>query len=272
MTAPSLEAPVTSLTLSPSTVGKSPAAVFVIDQEMIRRSGAQTLPDALRMVPGVHVGIGNVGEPNVSIRGLGTGNIFFPYSSRILVLIDGRSIYDPVVGGVIWSANDVVLQDIERIEVIRGPGATIWGANAVNGVINIITKSAADTQGTLLQAAGGTEYKTITTARVGTQTSDNSHMRIFGKYRDFDDGSSTPDRPAPMTDSTISAAVFAGITTTRTVTNSRSRETCSMRRVGRTVMFPACPISWRSSQRTNGLAATHSPHGRTPSRMTPSSA
>lgn len=194
-TAPSLEAPVTSLTLSPSTVGKSPAAVFVIDQEMIRRSGAQTLPEALRMVPGVHVGIGNVGEPNVSIRGLGTGNVFFPYSSRILVLIDGRSIYDPVVGGVIWSANDVVLQDIERIEVIRGPGATIWGANAVNGVINIITKSAADTQGTLLQAVGGTEYKTITTARVGSQTSDHSHMRIFGKYRDFDDGYSTPDRP-----------------------------------------------------------------------------
>lgn len=194
-TTPSLEAPVTSLTLSPSTVGKSPAAIFVIDQEMIRRSGAQTLPDALRMVPGVHVGIGSVGEPNVTIRGLGTGNIFFPYSSRILVLIDGRSIYDPVVGGIIWSANDVVMQDVERIEVIRGPGATIWGANAVNGVINIITKSAADTQGTLLQGVGGTEYKTITAARVGSQVSQNSHMRIFGKFRDFDDGFSTPDRP-----------------------------------------------------------------------------
>lgn len=195
-TSPSLEAPVTSLTLSPSTVGKSPAAVFVIDQEMIRRSGAQTLPEALRMVPGVHVGVGNVGEPNVSIRGMGTGNIFFPYSNRVLVLIDGRSIYDPIVGGVIWSANDVVLQDVERIEVIRGPGATLWGANAVNGVINVITKSAADTQGTLLHGLGGNEYKTITTARVGTQTSQNAHMRLFGKFRDFDDGFSTPDRPA----------------------------------------------------------------------------
>ncbi len=195
VTSQSLEAPVTSLTLSPSTVGKSPAAVFVINQEMIRRSGAQTLPEALRMVPGVHVGIGNVGEPNVSIRGLGTGNIFFPYSSRILVLIDGRSIYDPVVGGVIWSANDVVMQDIERIEVIRGPGATIWGANAVNGVINIITKSAADTQGMLLEGLGGTEYKTIATARVGSQVSQHAHMRVFGKFRDFDDGFSTPDRP-----------------------------------------------------------------------------
>lgn len=194
-TATSLEAPVTSLTLSPSTVGKSPAAVYVIDQEMIRRSGAQTLPEALRMVPGVHVGIGNVGEPNVSIRGLGTGNIFFPYSSRILVLIDGRSIYDPVVGGVVWSANDVVMQDIDRIEVIRGPGATIWGANAVNGVINIITKSAEETQGTLLQGVGGSEYKTIGTARVGTQTSQHSHMRVFGKFRDFDAGYSTSDRP-----------------------------------------------------------------------------
>jgi len=182
----SFEAPVTSLTLSPSTVGKSPAAVFVIDQEMIRRSGAQTLPEVLRMAPGVHVGVGNGTTPNVSIRGFGFGNSL-PFSSRVLVLIDGRSIYEPIIGGVLWNPNDVVLQDVERIEVIRGPGATIWGANAVNGVINVITKSAADTQGLLVQGIGGSEYQNVTVARYGMQVGDDAHFRIYGKFRDIDD-------------------------------------------------------------------------------------
>lgn len=177
---------VTSLTLSPSTVGKTPAAVFVIDQEMIRRSGAQTVPDLLRMVPGVHVGIGNGLAPNVTIRGVGASNRL-PFSTRILVLIDGRSIYEPTSGGVSWIRNDLVLQDIERIEVIRGPGATVWGANAVNGVINIVTKSAEDTQGTLAQGLGGSYYHSITVLRHGAKVGDDAYLRVYGKFRDFDD-------------------------------------------------------------------------------------
>jgi len=197
-TVESFEAPVTSLTLTPSTVGKTPAAVFVINQEMIRRSGAQTVPEILRMVPGVHVGDGNGLTPNVSIRGFGSGNLV-PFSSRVLVLIDGRTIYEPNIGGVVWSRNDLVLQDIERIEVIRGPGATIWGANAVNGVINIITKSAKDTQGLLVQGLGGTEYQNVTVARYGMQVGDDAHLRIYGKFRDFDDHYRDPQDAASST-------------------------------------------------------------------------
>jgi len=192
----SFQKTVTSLTLLPNTVGKTPAAIFVIDQEMIRRSGAQTVPEVLRMVPGVHVANQNTVTPNVSVRGFGTGNVFFPLSARVLVLIDGRSIYDPGLGGINWMLNDLVLQDIERIEVIRGPGATVWGANAVNGVINIITKSADKTQGLLVQGLGGTEYKTIATVRYGAEVGENSHLRVFGKFRDFDDGWPTTGQPA----------------------------------------------------------------------------
>jgi iron complex outermembrane receptor protein len=207
-------ATVTSLTLTPSTVSKTPAAVFVIDQEMIRRSGAQTLPDVLRMVPGVHVGIGNGMVPNVSIRGFGLANLV-PLSSRVLVVIDGRTIYEPTIGGVLWATNDLVLQDIERIEVIRGPGATIWGANAVNGVINIVTKSAADTQGTLAQGLGGSEYHTIGVARHGAKVGDDAYLRVYGKYRDFGDQIRNPEdaersRAFPRTDANDGYHDFQG--------------------------------------------------------------
>lgn len=185
---PTFEQAVTSVTATPSTVGRSPAAIFVITPEMIRRSGAQTLPDVLRMAPGVHVAYNNTASPNVAIRGFGVQSRVFPYSQRIQVLIDGRSIYDPVIGGIQWTANDVVLSDIERIEVIRGPGATVWGANAVNGVINIITKSAKETQGALIQGIGGSEYQAGATIRYGEALSEDSHLRVYTKYRDLDDG------------------------------------------------------------------------------------
>lgn len=191
----SFDATVTSLTLTDSTVGKSPAAVFVINQEMIRRSGAQSLPEILRMVPGVHVGVGNGITPNVSIRGFGAGGNT-PFSSRVLVLIDGRSIYEPLFGGVIWQTNDLVIQDIERIEVIRGPGATIWGANAVNGVINVITKSAADTQGLLVSSLGGSELQNITVARYGSKVGEDAYLRVYGKFKDVDDQLRDPEDAA----------------------------------------------------------------------------
>src|SRR6185503_10535480 len=119
----------------------TPSAVFVILPEDIRRSGARSIPEALRMAPGVQVAQLDASKWAVSARGF-NGR----FSNKLLVLMDGRTVYTPVFSGVYWDIQDTLLEDIERIEVIRGPGATMWGANAVNGVINIITKPARDTQ------------------------------------------------------------------------------------------------------------------------------
>ena len=126
------------------------AAVFVITHEDIRRSGARNLPDLLRIVPGMNAAQVDANIWAVSARGFND-----IYANKLLVMIDGRSVYDPAFGGVLWDLQDVPVEDIERIEVIRGPGATIWGANAMNGVINIITKRAKATQGGLIKAGGG---------------------------------------------------------------------------------------------------------------------
>lgn len=124
-----------------------PAAVFVITQDDIRRSGATSIPEALRMAPGVEVARIGTDKWAINIRGF-NGR----FAEKLQVLIDGRSVYNPLFSGVLWELQDTLMEDIERIEVIRGPGAAMWGANAVNGVINIITKKASDTQGTLLTA------------------------------------------------------------------------------------------------------------------------
>ena len=126
------------------------AAVFVITNDDIRRSGMTTIPDLLRMAPGVDVAQINSNKWAVSVRGFNG-----LYANKLLVLVDGRSVYNRLFSGVIWDALDLMLDDIDRIEVIRGPGAATWGANAVNGVINIVTKAAADTQGWLARADGG---------------------------------------------------------------------------------------------------------------------
>jgi iron complex outermembrane receptor protein len=138
-------------TKEPTEVWNTPSAIFVLTGDDIRRSGATSIPDALRLVPGVDVARVN-GDRNwsVGIRGLGD-----QYSKYVLVLIDGRSVYSPLFGGVFWTIDNVMLEDIDRIEVIRGPGGTIWGTDAVNGVINIITKASAETQGTLVSSGGG---------------------------------------------------------------------------------------------------------------------
>jgi len=176
---PSMDIAVTSVTKTPSTVGHSAAAIFVITPEMIRRSGATCIPEALRMAPGLEVAHIDQNKWAISCRGFNSR-----YSSNLLVLIDGRTVYTPVFSGVYWDTQDVVLEDIERIEVIRGPGGTLWGSNAVNGVINIITKKAKDTQGAYVMAGGGTQERLTDAARYGGRLSENGYYRVYGKQFD----------------------------------------------------------------------------------------
>jgi iron complex outermembrane receptor protein len=175
------DATVMSVSKTDEKVGTSPAAVYVLTNEDIKRSGATSIPEALRLVPGVQVARGNNSSWAISVRGLNSG-----LANKLLVLIDGREVYDALFSGVYWDIQDTPLADIERIEVIRGPGASLWGANAVNGVINIITKSAAHTQGALVTVAAGNEERAIVTARYGGKTGDNVNWRIYAKYTDRD--------------------------------------------------------------------------------------
>lgn len=157
----------------------TPAAVFVIMPEDIRRSGARTIPDALRMAPGIQVAQLDANKWAVSARGF-NGR----FSNKLLVLMDGRSVYTPIFSGVYWDVQDTLLEDIERIEVIRGPGATMWGANAVNGVINIITKPAGETQGAYAEGGVGTELRDFAGGRYGGPAGEGSHYRAYAKYLD----------------------------------------------------------------------------------------
>lgn len=175
--APALDVEVSSVTRQETTVGRTPAAVFVITSEMIERSGARSIPEALRMAPGVQVSRTHAGSWQVSIRGY---NEFF--SNKILVQIDGRSIYNPWWGGVQWSAYHVPMELIDRIEVVRGPGASLWGANAVNGVINIVTKNAGETQGLHVHAGGGTADRAFATAYYGEKLDEDTSLRMYGTW------------------------------------------------------------------------------------------
>src|SRR5665213_715362 len=151
---------VTTASKEPEQVWQTPAAIYVLTQEDIRRSGATTIPEVLRLVPGVEVAQADSDHWSVSIRGFGA-----VLASKLLVLIDGRTLYTPLFAGVYWEVQAAPLEDIERIEVIRGPGGAIWGANAVNGVINIITKSSKDTHGTLASVGGGNADQGMGTVR-----------------------------------------------------------------------------------------------------------
>ncbi|MEO8410730.1 MAG: TonB-dependent receptor, partial [Propionivibrio sp.] len=170
-----LKVEVTSVSRKSERLRDVAAAVFVISREDIERSGATSIPDLLSMAPGVSVARLANNRWAVSVRGFNDR-----FSNKLLVLMDGRSIYSPLFSGVIWENEDTPLEDIERIEVIRGPGAAMWGANAVNGVINIITRRARDTQGNQLVAAVGTEYRAAASFRHGGEVGDG-HYRIWGK-------------------------------------------------------------------------------------------
>src|SRR5437016_3347406 len=171
---------VTSVAKRPQRVADAAAAVFVITQEDIRRSGAASIPEALQMVPGLEVA--RIDENKWAIGSRGFNGRF---DNKLLVLIDGRSVYTPLFSGVYWNVQDVMLEDVDRIEVIRGPGATLWGANAVDGVINVITKKAKATQSAVVTAGAGTEERAAGGARYGSKLGDNTYYRAYAKYFDW---------------------------------------------------------------------------------------
>jgi iron complex outermembrane recepter protein len=167
---------VTTASKGPEQVWRTPAAIYVITQEDIRRSGATSIPEVLRLAPGLEVARTDSDHWAVGVRGFGG-----QFSKSLLVLIDGRSVYSPLFAGVYWQVQDTLLEDIERIEVIRGPGGTIWGANAVNGVINIITKSTKDTHGTLVSMGGGNVDQGIGGVRWGGTNGKGLDYKVYGK-------------------------------------------------------------------------------------------
>ena len=167
---------VTTAAKTPQTLMHTAAAAFVITQDDIRRSGATNIPELLRQVPGIQVAQVNASTWAITARGFNG-----VYANKLLVLIDGRSVYTPLFSGVQWDLQDTLLEDIDRIEIIRGPGGTLWGANAFNGVINIITKNAADTQGGLARAHGGTR-EDGGALRYGGRIDPDSAYRVWGKY------------------------------------------------------------------------------------------
>ncbi|MEO5804297.1 MAG: TonB-dependent receptor [Verrucomicrobiota bacterium] len=173
---------VTSVSRRPEPYRQAPAAIQVITQEDIRRSGVTSIPEALRLANNLQVAQVDARNWAITARGFNGTT-----ANKLLVLIDGRSVYTPLFSGVFWDVQDYLLEDLERIEVISGPGATLFGANAVNGVINIISKSAKDTQGVLLTGGGGTELRGFGGVRYGGMLASNVSYRVYGKYFNRDD-------------------------------------------------------------------------------------
>ncbi len=171
---------VSSAARKPQALSQTATAMHVLNRDDIRRSGATSLPELLRLVPGVQVSRIDASRYAISIRGFASR-----YAGKLLVLQDGRTLFSPLFNGTFWEVEDPVLNDIERIEVIRGPGGTMWGANAVNGVINIITRAARDTQGTLMQAQVGTE-ESGQTVRHGGALGEAGHFRVHAKVNHHD--------------------------------------------------------------------------------------
>jgi iron complex outermembrane receptor protein len=173
---------VTSVSKRPEKLSEAASAIQVVTGEDVRRSGATSIPEALRLADNLHVAQKGAHAWNISARGFNTDS-----ANKLLVLMDGRSVYTPLFSGVFWDVQDYLLEDIDRIEVISGPGGTLWGANAVNGVINIISKSAKDTQGLYVEGGGGTELRGFGGARYGGTLASNVYFRVYGKYFDRDE-------------------------------------------------------------------------------------
>jgi iron complex outermembrane receptor protein len=171
---------ITSVSRREERLAAAPASIFVISGDDLRRSRVTSLPEALRLAPNLDVARADVNQYAISARGF--NNVL---ANKLLVLIDGRTVYTPLFSGVFWEAQDVLLEDVERIEVISGPGATLWGANAVNGVINIITRAAKDTQGTLATGTLG-EHQSGAAVRHGGALGADARYRVYAKYEDRD--------------------------------------------------------------------------------------
>src|ERR1700738_4949805 len=170
---------VTSVSKRPERLAATASAIQLITHDEIQESGAQSLPEALRLADNLQVAQKNSHDWAISARGFNTS-----LSNKLLVLIDGRTVYTPLYSGVFWDRQDYLLEDIDRIEVISGPGGALWGANAVNGVINIITKSTADTQGLYAEAGGGSQPQDFAGVRYGGALTAGTQFRVYGKYFD----------------------------------------------------------------------------------------
>jgi len=183
---------VTSVSRHPESLQKAAASIYVISSEDIRRSGATTLPEALRLAPNLEVAQVNASQYAISARGFNNA-----IGNKLLVLIDGRTVYTPLFSGVLWDAQDVMLEDVDRIEIISGPGAALWGANAVNGVINVITRSAAETQGGLATVGAGNQAA-ASGVRYGGTLDSGGNYRVYAKgFEQFNTATSTG---APVSD------------------------------------------------------------------------
>jgi iron complex outermembrane receptor protein len=174
---------VTSVSRRGEKLSETASAIQVITGAEIARSGATVLPEALRLASNLNVAQQNPHDWNISARGFNTD-----LANKLLVLIDGRTVYTPLFSGVFWDQQDYLLEDIDRIEVISGPGGTLWGANAVNGVINVISKSARDTLGYFASAAAGDELRGLAAARYGATLAPGVYLRVYGKYLDYRPG------------------------------------------------------------------------------------
>jgi iron complex outermembrane recepter protein len=186
-----MELEITSVSKQPEKLLEAPSAIQVVVNDEIRRSGASSIPEALRLAGNLHVARKGAHEWGISARGFNTDS-----ANKMLVLMDGRAVYTPLFSGVFWDRQDYILADLDRIEVISGPGGTLWGANAVNGVINIISKNARDTQGGFLETGGGGELRRFTSARYGGELAPNVHYRVYGKHVEHDGAALASGAPA----------------------------------------------------------------------------
>ncbi len=175
---------VTSVSRKSEQLSKTASAIYVISQEDIHEAAVISLPETLRLAPGMQVGRIDSHQWAISARGFNDN-----FANKLLVQIDGRSVYTRLFSGVFWDSQDTFLNDIDRIEVIRGPGATMWGSNAVNGVINVITKPSDETMGGIIEFGGGSSNTYFAGFRYGWELGEGLHFRIFSKF--FERGNST---------------------------------------------------------------------------------
>lgn len=185
---------ITSVSKAPQPLSGAPAAVYVLSHDDVMRSGAQSLPDILRMAPNLEVMQSSASAFQITARGFNGSSAAQNFPNKLLVLIDGRSVYSPLYSGVYWDMQDLVPETIERVEVISGPGGTLWGANAVNGVINIVTRKATDTQGGVLTLGAGDQYASAA-LMYGGMLDDDVAYRVYVKdfyQRAFNNAAGTP--------------------------------------------------------------------------------